>query len=161
MSSRINFRRQTLRNDKPTTRAERAGITVDPRWLERFTNEDGMWAEAEIARADHHVRAICRDVLITWAWAHVQQLPEAQRASVELHFFRGLSMPRAGRLLGRHASALNRAKARAVESLRAARPRDGRIARYADLYRFGINRRVLRRLREEARARERGEPPRH
>lgn len=161
MTTRISYNKHTLRTDKPTTRAERAGISVDPLWFEKFNNDDAMWAEAEISRADRQVRAICRDVLITWAWAHVQQLPAAQRAAIELHFFRGLSMPRAGRLIGRHASVLNRAKDRAVESLRAARPEDGRIARLADLYRFGIDRRVLRRLREEARARERGERPRH
>jgi hypothetical protein len=160
MSYQRNFHKPSIKTEKPKTRVDRAGISVDPLMLEKFTNEDAMWAEAQLARADVQVRAICRDVLITWAWTHVQQLPPAQRASMELHFFRGLSMPRAGQLLGRHASVISRAKTRAVESLRAARPRDGRIAHFADLYRFGIDRRVLRRLREEARARERGEQPR-
>lgn len=144
-------RRPYARPERPTTRTERAAILVDPRNLDRYSDEDAMWSESEQERREALLRSACRDMLLTWAWAHLARLSPEQRKCIELRAFRGMTYERAGQCLGRTASTVKRNESRGLAKLRALRPEAGALPVYSEIYRFGPHKRALARLRAEAR----------
>lgn len=126
--------------ERETTRAARARVPMDPRQLDRYRREDGMWAETDEQRADRLERAICRDALLDWVRARLGLLREPQRLSIELHYFEGLTYEQAGQRLGKASSTVKRAEKRAIRALRALKRSDESWILYCEIYRFGARR---------------------
>ena len=108
-----------------TTRAGRLGVVMDPHRMDlRFGRTDAMWAETEEQREERLERAQCRDVLLEWVRARLEGLSPAQRVSVELHYFEGLTLEQAAKRLGKDRSSVHRAEKRAVRVLRSLKRTD-------------------------------------
>jgi hypothetical protein len=120
-----------------TTRAGRLAVLMDPRHIDRFSTEEGMWAETAEQREDRLERAYCRDILLDWVRERLHALSDAQREAVELHFFVGLTYEQAAFLSGKHKSTIKRNIDRAITFFIAEKRRDPSWRIYAEFYRFG------------------------
>lgn len=126
-----------MNEDADNTRAGRLAVLMDPRHIDRFSTEEGMWAETQEQREDRLERAQCRDVLLDWVRERLHALSDAQREAIELHFFVGLTFEQAAFLSGKNKSTVKRNVDRAIKFFIAEKRRDPSWRIYAEFYRYG------------------------
>lgn len=121
-----------------TTRMERLSVPTHPAWFDQMPARRALWHETPEERRQRLMRAACAAHLLAWVRDQLDDLTEPQHHAIVLHYFFGLSLREAGRLLQRDAGTVLRAEKRALRLLRARYRATPALEPYVRLYRLGL-----------------------